>query len=299
MIKIPSSIGRLGSLLLLACITAAPASAQQSKDFFLRVSATGTMTGKVEDPKEKTGQDLLHRFIKEETGLNNEITGREKWENLVDKLAKGQSHLGVFQGYEFAWAREKHPQLKPLALGINVYTYPVACVLVKRSNTATDFAGLKGQTLANPVMGQGYLKLFIERQPQLGGKNQDAFFSKVIPTENIEDALDDVVDGKIGAIVVDQAASDAFKRRKPGRFKQLKEIARSQPFPPTTVAYLGTTLDPGTLQRFRTCLLNAASKEKGEMLLTLGQLTGFVAVPADFEQIIAQTRKAYPYEAPK
>jgi ABC-type phosphate/phosphonate transport system substrate-binding protein len=289
----------LGSLIVLACIAVAPARAQKGNDYLLRIGATSTLTGKANDSKEKTGQELLHQFIKEETGLNNEVTGQEKWESLAEKLAKGQTQLGVFQGYEFAWAQDRYPQLKPLALGVNVYTFPAACVMVKRDNPATDFGALKGQTLASPVTAKGFLKLFIQRQPAMRGKSEDAYFSKVIPAENVEDALDDVVDGKVAAIVVEQTASDAFKRRKPGRFKQLKEIARSQPFPPVTVAYFGTTLDPGTLQRFRASLLKASTKEKGEMLLTLGQLTGFVAVPPDFEQVVAQTRKSYPYEPSK
>ena len=40
---------------------------------------------------------------------------------LADKMTKGELQLGVFQGYEFAWAQEKQPQLKPLALAVNVY----------------------------------------------------------------------------------------------------------------------------------------------------------------------------------
>src|SRR5207244_6848780 len=55
------------------------------------------------------------------------------------------------------------------------------------------------------------------------------FFPKITSPENTEDALDDVVDGVVQAAVVDRAGLEAYKRRKPGRFNRLKEVARSQP----------------------------------------------------------------------
>ena len=45
-------------------------------------------------------------FIKDETGLNNEILRRDSWQEVADELAKGRLHLALFQGYEFAWAQE-------------------------------------------------------------------------------------------------------------------------------------------------------------------------------------------------
>jgi ABC-type phosphate/phosphonate transport system substrate-binding protein len=99
--------------------------------------------------------------------------------------------------------------------------------------------------------------------------------------------------------VVDRAALEAFKRRKPGRFKQLKVVTRSQPFPPAVVAYYGSVLEQATLRRFKDALLGAAKKKKGETLLTLSRLTGFEPVPEDFGQELARTRRAYPPTNPK
>ena len=56
--------------------------------------------------------------------------------------------FGVFQGYEFAWAQEKDPGLQPLALAVNVYTYPTVYVVTRRDDPATDFAGLQSHSLA-------------------------------------------------------------------------------------------------------------------------------------------------------
>jgi ABC-type phosphate/phosphonate transport system substrate-binding protein len=284
----------LGLALVLA-IPAGTAAAQQAKLDMLRIGTSGSLTGEAPGgPKEKSGMDTLKSFIKDETGLDNEILRQKDWQELAEQMAKKKVQLGVFQGYEFAWAREKYPDLKPLAVTVNVYKYPVAYVVTARTDPAKDFAGLKGQSLAVPATGAGFLRLFVERQSEANGKKASEFFSKVTAPDNVEDALDDLVDGKVQAVVVDRASLEAYKRRKPGRFKQLKEVAQSKPFPPAVVAYYDSALDEATLRRFKDGLLGAAGKEKGQTLLTLFRLTGFEDVPDDFDRVLADTRKAYP-----
>jgi ABC-type phosphate/phosphonate transport system substrate-binding protein len=170
----------------------------------------------------------------------------------------------------------------------------VAYVVVQRDDPAKDFAGLKGHTLAIPDTGQSFLRLFVDRQSEAAGKKADDFFAKIATPDNVEDALDDLVDGKVQAVAVDRAALEAYKRRKPGRFKQLKEVAHSERFPPVVVAYYGSNLDDATLRRFKDGLLGAAKKERGQTLLTMFRLTGFVEPPEDFAKVLAETRKAYP-----
>lgn len=286
---------------LLACALAAlvlipglMVSGMQAKVDVLRIGTSGTLTAENETSKEKGATETLKGFIKEETGLNDIIERQKDWRELADKMAKGQLHLGVFQGYEFAWAQEKYNNLQPLALAENIYLYPVAYAVAQRSNPVKDFAGLQGQTLCLPNTGQHYLRLFAEHESQASGKNLKAFFAKITTEDNAEDVLDDVVDGKAQAAVVDRAALEAYKRRKPGRFNQLKEIAKSPPFPPVTVAYYDKVLDEATLRRFRDGLLNAKKKEKGRTMLTLFKLTGFDVVPKDFEKVLTDTRKTYP-----
>jgi ABC-type phosphate/phosphonate transport system substrate-binding protein len=285
---------RFWSLAIFLVISGAAAHGQQAKIDVLCIGTSGTLTSDAPGSKEEGALETLRNFIKEETGLNNEILRQKSWSELLDKMVKGQLHLGVFQGYEFAWAQEKHPDLKPLALAVNVYRYPVAYVVTGRDNKAKTFADLQGQSLALPAISARYLHLFVERQSQANGKELKTFFSKIPSPENVEDALDDVVDGVVQATVVDRAGLEAYKRRKPGRFNRLKEVARSQPFPPTVVVYYGTVLDQATLKRFRDGLLGASRKEKGQTLLTLFRLTGFEAVPRDFDRVVAETRKAYP-----
>jgi ABC-type phosphate/phosphonate transport system substrate-binding protein len=265
----------------------------------LRIGASSELSAQAGPGKEEAALETLRAFIKDETGFNNEIIKEKDWQVLTDKLASGALHLGVFQGFEFAWAAEKHPQLKPLALAINVYRYPVIHVVANKSNPAKDFAGLKGQTLAVPTNSQAVTGLFVNQQAQAAGSEADAFFSKIIRAKNVEDAVDDVVDGVVQVVAVDRAALEAFKRRKPARFANLKEIVHSAPFPPVVVAYYDKVVDGQTLNRFRKGMLEAGSREKGQMMLNFFRLTGFEVPPEDFAKVLADTRKALPAPSAK
>jgi ABC-type phosphate/phosphonate transport system substrate-binding protein len=284
-----SVFGLLGILL----VVAVAANGRQNKLDFLRIGTSGTLTGPP-GSREEAAMKTLREFIKEETGLDNDILRQKNWQELTEKLANGELNLGVYQGFEFAWAVAKQPKLRPLAIAVNVYRYPVAYVVTRRDGKAVAFADLKGHSLAIPATGQTFLRLFVDRQSEASGHQADRFFSQITEPDNVEDALDAAVDGKVQAVAVDRAALESYKQRKPGRFKRLKEVAHSQPFPPPVVVWYDAALDQSTLNRFKDGLLGAASKEKGQTLLTLFRLTRFESVPADFDRVLAETRQTYP-----
>jgi ABC-type phosphate/phosphonate transport system substrate-binding protein len=286
---------RVFALMAVLSVPIAVAAGRSAKVDVLRVGTSRALTA---ERNEKNSLDTLKSFIKDETGLDNEIIRQKDWHELADKMSKGQLEVGVFQGYEFAWAREKYPDLKPLAVAVNIYVYPVTYVVVRKDEPVKDFAGLQGRSVVMTSEGPGCIRLFTERQCEAAGKKLDSFFSKVSHKDNFEDVIDDVFDSVADAGVVDRAALEAYKRRKPGRFAQLKPVAQSQPFPPSVVAYYGTYLSDEDRTRFRDGLLNAANKDKGQTMLTLFRLTGFQAPPADFSKVLAETRAAYPPDSP-
>jgi len=279
---------------LLLALSAAAAPGQQGTPKVLHIGTSGSFVAAGGRGKEEAATKTLRAFIKEETGMDNEIVRAPGWRELADKMAKGGPHLGVFQGYEFAWAQAQHPKLKGLAVAVNVYRYPVAYVVARRDSSVTNFAGLKGKAVAIPATSEGYLRLFVERQTEALGQKPDAFLAKVTQPENAEDAIDDVVDGTVAAAVTDRAALEGYKRRKPGRFRQLKEIAKSPPFPPTVIGYYDAVLPQATLTSFRKGLLHASKTERGETMLTMFRLTAFEAIPDDFDRVLAETRRTYP-----
>jgi len=205
--------------------------AQDSKPKTLLIGSTGLGDS---DAKDKAALKTLKKFIKEETGLDNEIQQQRGWREVADDLAADKVHIGVFQGPEFAWAKAKHPKLEPLALGINVERYPVAYLVAKKGGKVSKVADLEGKDLALASAAPRFLFSFLRKET---GKNPEKYFKALKKSENVEDALDDVVDGNVPAAIVDKGALEAFRRRKPGRFKQLEPVARSEPFPPVVIAY--------------------------------------------------------------
>ncbi len=284
---------RTALLTALVGVPLALADARQAKVDTLHIGTSGSLTSEKQGQREKGSLESLKKFIKDETEFDNDIMRQKDWRELTDKMAKGQMQVGVFQGYEFAWAQKDHPDLKPLALAVNLYRYPIVYVVTNKNDPAKDFAGLKGHSISLPDTGQPFLRLFVERESKAQGKELNDFFSKVTTPESVEDCLDDVVDGTIEAAVIDRAALEAFKQRKPGRFNKLKEVAKSPPFPPVVIAYYDKALDPASVKRFRDGLLNAGKTEKGKTMLTLFHLTGFDPVPEDFGTVLKETRKEF------
>ena len=231
----PTHVLLAGAVTALLIISTGRAVGQQAKIDFLHVGTTGTIAAPGRNQNEIT--QSLKSFIKDETGFDNDISQQENWKELANKMAKGELHIGVFEGCEFAWAQEKFPQLQPLALAVNIHTYPIVCVVTRNDNPAKDFAGLQGQSLTLPDTGQSIVRMFVDRQSQANGKKLEQFFSKITAPDNVEDALDNVVDGTVQAAAADRAALEAYKQRKPGRFNKLKEVAVSQPLPPPVIAY--------------------------------------------------------------
>src|SRR5579862_3436926 len=77
--------------------------AQQTKIDVLRIGASpGLNLHSKEHQKDKGALDNLQSFIKEETGFDNQILEQKSWLDVAQKLAKGELHLGAFQGFEFA-----------------------------------------------------------------------------------------------------------------------------------------------------------------------------------------------------
>jgi ABC-type phosphate/phosphonate transport system substrate-binding protein len=260
----------------------------------LHIGTSGSLAFNPSQNDEQAALDTLKNFIKTETGFDNDITASKDWPEVAAKLAAGKLQLGVLQGYEFAWAKEKYPKLKPLAIAVDATSYRYAYVMVKRDSPITDFAGLQHQVLSLPHIGKGHLTLFVEGLCTAAGKRLVAFFSRIATPDNTEDALDDVVDGVVQAAVVDRVGLDAYKRRKPGRFARLKEIAHSGPFPAPVVAYYDDNVAQATLDRFKKGLLDARRKERGEKLLNFFKLRSFEAVPANYEKVLVETRQKYP-----
>jgi ABC-type phosphate/phosphonate transport system substrate-binding protein len=265
----------------------------------VRIGMVGTLFRDIPEPMIRVLMQPFSALMETQTGMSGELVRVENADKLGRKLADNQVELGVFHGFEFAWARQQHPDLQPLMIAVNQHQHLRAILLVRKDGGAARFADLRGKSLA---LGRGtreHCRLFLDRQCQQQGQPPAQFFGQVTTPADLEDAVDDVVDNFVQATVVDGVFLECYQRRKPGRFAQLKVLDRSDVFPAAVIAYHPGALDDDVLQRFRTGMLNASDSALGRQLLTLWKLTGFEPVPADYEQTLKAIAKAYPAPAAK
>jgi ABC-type phosphate/phosphonate transport system substrate-binding protein len=236
----------------------------------------------------------LKSLMESQTGMSGTLIPGGEARSLGRQLQDDKFQLAVFHGVEFAWVRQKHPELKPLVIAVRDGRPMYACLVVAHDSKVSALADLQGKSVALNRQNREHCRLFIERRCEACGKCCQEFFSKVTTPADAEDALDDVVDGVVDAALVDGAAFDRYKRVKADRFANLKLAVRSEPFPNAVVAYKPGVLSDETLQRFRNGLITANQNAKGKQLLNMCRITCFEAVPRDYEQMLVNIAKAYP-----
>jgi ABC-type phosphate/phosphonate transport system substrate-binding protein len=238
-------------------------------------------------------------LMESQTGLPGELIPGGDAAQLGQLLSEDKADVGVFHGFEFAWARQRHPDLRPLLVAINQDRLLQALIVTRTDASAGGLAELRSKTLALPRCTREHCYLFLENRCLELGQEPSRFFSTIMTPPTVEDALDDVVDGIVQSAIVDGVSLKCYERRKPGRFAQLQAIQRSELFPAAVVAYRPGTMDESTVQRFRDGLIKANKSALGRQFLTLWKLTAFEPVPADYEQTLADILKAYPHAAAK
>jgi ABC-type phosphate/phosphonate transport system substrate-binding protein len=257
----------------------------------------GMVNSLFRDVPEATLAAMMKPFgsvMEAQTGVRGELIPGGEMSALADQMAADKIQIGVFHGIEFAWARLKHPELKPLAIAVNQDRHVRALLIVRADNPSTDAMPLLNQVLAMPQQSKLHCHLFADKCCDASRKRAAQFFGKVTTPPNAEEALDDVVDKEATATIVDGVAYESFKRRKPGRAAKLRIVVTSDIFPAAVIAYRPGAIDEATAIKFRDGLVGASQSILGRQMLTLWKLTSFDAVPEDYESTLTEIVKTYP-----
>ena len=234
-------------------------------------------------------------LMETQTGVSGKLVPGGDSEALGEKLATDKVQLAVFHGVEFAWAKLKHPDLKPLVIAVNQYRQLHAYLVVHGGSAVARLDDLKGKAFALPRQSKEHCHVYVWHHCRhCGGGEPGQFFAAFKSPANVEEALDDVVDKLVDATVVDGIGLECYKRRKPGRFARLKTVQQSEPFPAAVVAYRPGQVDAATLEKFRTGMLKSNETALGRQMLNLWKLTAFEPVPDNYEENLAEIAKAYP-----
>src|SRR4029077_14783909 len=125
-----------------------------------------------------------------------------------------------------------------------------------------------------------HCRLFADKEAQ--GRATEYF--KLLQNRNAEEALDDILLGKVKAAIVDTVSLYFYKENNPGRYNRLREAARSEAFPPAAIAivYRQGRLSQDVLGKVRAGLLKVDQSEFGRETLAGFYVTKFQPVPADY-----------------
>jgi ABC-type phosphate/phosphonate transport system substrate-binding protein len=294
---------RYGLVLLAASVVGmllpAPVLAEGKHEGPIRIGMVGTL---FRDVPASLVLAMMHPFgmlMKSQTGMDGKLLpGGDPYE-VAQQIVDGKLDLAVLHGVEFGWVRAKHPELRPLMIAVNQQKHFTVHLVVRSDDTIKSLEDLKGTKLALAKGSREHVRMFLNKQCGPFCPDFEKFFKTITVPANTEDALDDVVDGEVQAAVVENVPFEAFARRKPGRAAQLKTLTVSETFPSGVIVYKHGALDDETLDRFRTGMVNANKNIMGKQMLMMWKLTGFEAIPADYDTVLNDIVKAYPAAAPK
>lgn len=281
-------------LLLLGALVCFPAPSQAGDETPPDVKI-GLLQGMFRDVQPAMMHALARPFremMQKQTGFTGDVEICPDALNLVDRMKKKEVHLGVFHGFEFAWAQTKCPELVPILVTMPPGGKVQACVIVNRDCPATCLEDLKDELVVIPRAAKGHSLAFLEKARVGLAKNVARTANKASMTA--EDALNGVAGGELTAVLVDSAAVEGYQALQPGASKQLKVLVRSEEFPPAVIAYRTGMLSEDQVAAIRTGMAGAQKSATGKMLMTMWNLKGFQAPPENFQAHLDAILKAYP-----
>lgn len=240
----------------------------------------------------------LRTLVQTQTGLAGRLDSPVAPMTLAKQLQDKQVDLAIFHGFEFAWARQKHPQLQALLVVSNPQPFQ-AQLIVAKNRKFTAPGDLKGKGLALPRQTREHAYLFLQRRCVEPNTDLEKHFNGITRTVDAIDALDMVVDGSADAALIDRAQLEAYSKSEPENFTKLHVLVQSEVFPAGVIACCQGGLTEERLQRIRTGMTSAHKTTQGQDLLKLCRMNGFELPPADFDQTLQAIARAYPAPAPR
>jgi ABC-type phosphate/phosphonate transport system substrate-binding protein len=290
-------LGCLGLLVVICLVPLVRTSQAADGPASLRLGLVGSLFRETPKSMVELLSQPLKTLLEAQTGMTGRIGSTADALTLARQLNEKQIDLAVFHGFEFAWVKQKYPDLQPLVVVSSTQRLQ-AHLLVAGSSKAATCADLQGKTLALPRRSREHVHLFLERRCA-GGKDPKDFFGKIARSPDTEDAIEDLLDGSVQAVLLDHADLEAYRQAKPEQYRKLRQLLQSEPFPSGVLSCKEGALAEDTVERLRSGLLSAHQNRRGRDLLSLCRMAGFEVPTQDFEQALQAIAKAYPPPASK
>jgi ABC-type phosphate/phosphonate transport system substrate-binding protein len=208
--------------------------------------------------------------------------------NLAKDLQQSKLQLGIMTGIEYGWMKPEFPGLLPLATVFASDIRLKACVLVRADSPVRGIADLKGKSIALPKRLQFHTHIFLHQTLAKAGSQPKGFFSRIIPSADMNDGIESVVDQEAEAVLIDVDSWNVYRERKPGRSQKLKILLQSPAFPTAAVLYQREAWNDADLQQIQHILCTAHEKAFSRQILNFWRISKFVSYTPEYEQVVRE-----------
>ena len=143
----------------------------------------GMMRTIFKDTPDSLLQILMKPFssvMESQTGLSGDLVMSPSYDKLGKQLCDGEIQVGVFHGFEFAWAKLKYPDLEPLMLAVNNKAILKSYVVVADNSGIKSVDDLKGKSVSFARGNREHCRLFLEHRILPANTSSGEFIPAVI-----------------------------------------------------------------------------------------------------------------------
>jgi ABC-type phosphate/phosphonate transport system substrate-binding protein len=261
----------------------------------VRIAVVDSFFRDIPEPLVRPVIEPFRVLMMAQTGMDGDIVMPKSALQLGQDLADDKVQIALFHGFEYAWAKHQHPEIRPMMIALHHERDLQVFLMVRADSPIRSFADLQGKPVALPCFCQEHCWIYMERACQAAGQaDPKKFFSNLSNPRDPEEGLDELADGKVQAVIVDNVALNSYQKRKPARFAKLKSVQKSEMFPSAVIAYRAGSFDEATVKRLQASLLEGQKTSLGRQLLMLWKLRSLESVPSDFDESLNKILKAYP-----
>jgi ABC-type phosphate/phosphonate transport system substrate-binding protein len=277
----------LGSLALLL-----PSLASAGDPSVYRIGVSKSMYRDVPAELVRMAGQPFQDLIKAQTGLTGEMLPATEAMETARAIDEGKIHLGVFPGHEFAWAKEKYPDLQPIICSVYRPKEIHAVILVRHDCKATTLADMKDSKLALAPTLKDHARLFWERKRAEDMDGVTLCTPKKAAT--VHDGINSLIDGEVDVTVADHADWNYFEKLYPGPAKNVKVLTRSEEFPQTVLVYKKGSLSEDALGKIRNGFITAHENPKAARMMKMIRIDRFSTIPDSYDESLRTCLKLYP-----
>jgi len=282
-------------LVVLAAVAVPRSGAQPPKDVPLSEVKIGLPKVLFKDVHESLIQLAAQPFndmIQKTVGMKGTLIIAEDYKVLAQRLKANTLDIALFHGFEYAWIEKSDPNLIPLAVTLPNCGKVQACLVVNVDSKVKCPKDLKGACVAIPKGSKAHCQMFLDRIRE--GLPEDSCCPMKYSGRVPEEILDDVVQGKCEAALVDVSSLLAYQSDRPGAGSWLKVLKDSELLPSAVVVCRKGVLTEKQIQAVKDALLNCANTASGKAFVMFWNLKGFGPVTEEYRELLTKCRTSYP-----